>query len=78
MNASIEEIHESEQFRNSTKLFRIILDSKYEYEDLNKLVKSWCKHLTEIKRNKLFKLLQNFEELLYGTLGACKTDPVDF
>ena len=33
---------------------------------------------TEIQCNELLKLLQKTEELLDGTLGTWKTDPVDF
>ena len=37
-----------------------------------------CKHLTEVQRNRLPKLLEKLEELFDGTLGTWKTDPVDF
>ena len=37
-----------------------------------------CQHLTMTQRNEFLKLLQKFEELLDGTLGTWKTDPVDF
>ena len=37
-----------------------------------------CQHLMMAKRNELLKLLQIFEELLDGTLGTWKKDPVDF
>ena len=33
---------------------------------------------TEIQYNELLKLLPKTEELLDGTLGTWKTDPVDF
>ena len=37
-----------------------------------------CQHLTIIQRNEFLKLLHIFEELFDGTLGICRTDPVDF
>ena len=36
-------------------------------------MKNKYQHLTEIKRNELLKLLQNFEYLFHGTLGTWKT-----
>ena len=36
-----------------------------------------CQHLTMTQRNELLKLLQKFEELLNGTIGTWKTDPVE-
>ena len=37
-----------------------------------------CQNLTMTQRNELLKLLQKFEELFDGTLGARKTDPLHF
>ena len=37
-----------------------------------------CQSLTMTQHNDLFKLLQNFEWLFYGTLRTWKIDPVDF
>ena len=37
-----------------------------------------CQHFTITKRNEFLKLLQTFKELLDGTLGTWKTNPVDF
>ena len=42
------------------------------------MTKNQCQYLTETKRNKLLKLLQNLEGLFDGTLCTQKTDPVDF
>ena len=36
-----------------------------------------CQHLKMTQSNELLQLLQKFEELLDGTLGTWKTDPVD-
>ena len=41
-------------------------------------MKNQCQHLTEMQRNELLKLLQNFEALFDVALGTRKTDPVDF
>ena len=46
MNAYVEEIHESEQFRTPNKQLRVTLDYKYEKVDLNKVMKNQCQHLT--------------------------------
>ena len=78
MNAYVEWVHESEQVRTSTKTLRVILDAKYKKADLNKVMKNQFQNLTETEFSVLLKLLQKFEELLDGTLGTCKTYPVDF
>ena len=70
-------MNELEQVCTSTKLLHVILDAKYEEEDLNKVKENQCQHLTELQRNKLLKLLQKSEELFDGALGTWKTDPVD-
>ena len=67
-----------EQVQTYNKQLRVILDAKYEKANLNKVMETQCQHLSEAERNKLLKLLQNFEEFFDGTLGAWKTDPVDF
>ena len=41
-------------------------------------MKNQCQHLSEVQRNELLKLLQNFEEFFGGTIGTCKIDPVEF
>ena len=37
-----------------------------------------CQHITELQRNELLKLLQNFEDLFDETLGTWARYPVDF
>ena len=37
-----------------------------------------CQYLTTTQRNEVMKLLQKSEELLDGTIGTWKIDPVDF
>ena len=76
-NTYIEELYDSEHFRITTKLLRVILDAKYEKTDLNKVMETQCQHMTITKRNELLKLIQIFEELLDGTL-AWETVPADF
>ena len=56
MNAYAEELNEPEQVPTSNKLLHVILDAKYEKEDLNKVVENQCQHLTEVQRNELIKL----------------------
>ena len=41
-------------------------------------MKNLCRYLTMTQRNNLLKLLQKLEEFFGGTLGPCKTDPVEF
>ena len=40
-------------------------------------MRNQCQHLKETQRNELPKILQKIKELLYGTLGTWKIDPVD-
>ena len=47
MNSYVEEINEPEQVRTSNKLLCTILDAKYEWEELNLVLKNQCQHLTE-------------------------------
>ena len=56
---------------------RVILDPKYEKENLHKAMETKCKHLTMTQHNDLLKLLQKFEELTDGTIGTWRTYPVD-
>ena len=55
MNAYTEEIYESEHVCTATKLLCIILDAKYEKENLHKVMKTQCQHLTETQRNELLQ-----------------------
>ena len=57
---------------------RVISDVKYKKADLHKFMETNCQILTMTQCNDLLKLLQNFEELFYGTLGTWKTDPAYF
>ena len=67
-----------EQVHTSTKLLPVPLDDKYGNKYLNEVMKTQCQHLTESQHNELLKFLQIFEELFDGTLGTCKTSPLDF
>ena len=67
-----------EQVHTFTTLLRVLLDSIYEKEYLNKVMTNQCQHFIETQGNELLKLLEKFEELFNGTLGTWKTDPVDF
>ena len=77
-NAYAKELYDSEHVHNTPKQLRVILDTKYEKADLHKVMETQCQHMTITQRNELIKLLQKFKELLNGTLGIWKTDPVDF
>ena len=71
-------VYESEHVRTATKRLRVILDARMEKSDLHKVMENQCQNLTTTQHNELLKLLQIFEELFDGTLGTCKTYPVDF
>ena len=74
----VKEVYKSENLLTATKKLHIILDAKYEKENLHKVMETQCQHLTMTQRNELLKLLQIFKELFNGTLFTWKTDPVDF
>ena len=57
---------------------RTILDTKYEKEDLHKVMETQSQYLTMTQLNDLLKLLQKFEEFSNETLVTRKTDPVEF
>ena len=46
-----------------------ILDDKYEKDEPNKVMNKKCQHLFTQELEILLVLLQNFEDLFYGTLG---------
>ena len=54
-----------------------ILDTKYEKEDLSKVVDT-CDHPSSTKKESLLQLVQKFEEFFDGMLGDWKTSPVHF
>ena len=60
MNVYVEEVYGLEHVCTSTEQLRIILGTKYERANLNKVVKNLCQHLTEMQRNSILNLLQNF------------------
>jgi hypothetical protein len=54
-----------------------ILDAKYEKANLRAITEEDClNHLSATERDKLLKLLQEFEELFDGTLGDWDCNPV--
>ena len=59
----------------ATKRAVKILDAKYEPADLPKVVNDNCPHLNRADKQKLLKLLQDFEQLFDGTLGDWRTEP---
>ena len=72
-----QELLEPDSTKEATKRVIGILDAKYEKADLHKLVEA-CTHLQKGDRDKLLRLLKQYEDLFDGTLGAWKTSPVDF
>ena len=61
----------------ATKCLIEILDAKYKKANLRVITKVDClNHLSATERNKLLKLLQEFEELFDGTLGDWDCNPV--
>ena len=77
MNAIIQESAEPIVTQEATKRIIKILDSKYEKANL-RVVADGAKHLTQVEREKLYKLLIRYKEIFDGSLGAWKTDDVDF
>ena len=61
----------------ATKRLIEILDAKYEKANLRAITEEDClNHLSATEKNKLLKLLQEFEELFDGTLGDWDCNPV--
>ena len=77
MKAIIQESSEPIVTQEATERILKILDSKYEKANL-RLVVEVAKHLTPIEREKLYKLLIKYQDIFDGSLGAWKTDDVDF
>ena len=76
-DAYSQEVHEPEQVCTSTEQIRLMLDAKYEYLYLNKVMRNQYQYLIETQRNELLKLLQKFEDFFDVTLGTWKMDQVD-
>ena len=77
-NDYVEEVYDSEHVRTATKLLHVIFYAKLEKAYLHQVMETQCQHLTMTQSNEILKLLQKIEYLFDGTLGTCKTDPVDF
>ena len=71
-NAYTEEVYGSEHVRTSTKQLRVISYSKYEKENLHKVMETQCQHMTITQRKKFLKLFQKFEDLFDGNLAPGK------
>jgi hypothetical protein len=70
---------ELQNMLEATKHLIEILDTKYEKANLRAITKEEClKHLSATEKDKLLKLLQEFEELFDGTLGDWDCNPVSF
>ena len=77
INAYVGECLKSESAISSTQRMRIILDSKYETAELNNVMTKQCRHLSTEEQERILALLQRFEYLFGGTLGAWNTTPVN-
>jgi len=61
----------------ATKCLNEILDAKYEKENLWAITEDECiNYSSATEKDKLLKLLPEFEELFDGTLGDCDCNPV--
>ena len=58
-----------------TERIQHIIESKYAPADLTEIV-DLCKHLNHREQKLLLKLLQKFEDLFDGTLGAWNTESI--
>jgi hypothetical protein len=79
MNFSIYQSTSKEQQKTleATKHLIEILDAKYEKANLRAITKEEClNHLSTAEKNKLLKLLQEFEKLFDGTLGDWDCNPL--
>ena len=75
LQATILRSVEPKATKEATERVVKILDSKYEKADLNKIVDD-ANNLNRQQKQKLLKLLKQFETLFDGTLGKWKTKPV--
>ena len=64
--------------RVATNRVTQILNAKYEKANLLEVIDINCKHLNIDQRNKLLRLLVQYEELFDGTLGDWKGESVSF
>ena len=55
---------------------RRILDANYQMDDLSKIM-STSKHLNNDEQSMFRDVLKIYEFIFNGTLGTCKTKPVD-
>ena len=77
VKAIIQEMKEPIVTKRATERMIKILDSKYEKADVKQVIDG-AMHLNEREKSLLYKLLTNYLDVFDGTLGAWKTDPVDF
>jgi hypothetical protein len=77
LNAVIQRSHEPIATQEATERMVKILDSNYKKADLAKVV-AGTTHLDKGQREKLYRLLKEYEDLFDGSLGTWQTAPVDF
>ena len=71
-NAYVKELYESEHVRTAEKRLHVILDAKYEKEDLHKVMENQCQHLTTTQRNELLNYYRNPKSCLVEHLSPGK------
>ena len=76
LNSTYRAYLEPASTREATNRAVEILDANYKKADLLEVVNTHCTHLNVHRRQKLLKLLRQFEDLFDGTLGEWKTKPV--
>ena len=77
MKAIIWEMREPIVTQQATERMIKIFDSKYKKENLKAIV-ARAKHLNQIEKDLLYKLLLKYEDIFDGLLREWKTEPVDF
>ena len=77
LKAIINEVKEPIITQQATERIINILDSKYEKANLRAVIEG-AKHLNTKEKELLYKLLSQYQDVFDGTLGAWKTEPVEF
>ena len=77
-NNSLAKNQEPKSTESATQRIVHILDAKYEKANLPDIVNNNCTHSNPDKQNKLLEVLTEFADLIDGTLGYWKTEPVSF
>ena len=77
LDTFVNNCYESESSCNGTKIVRTKLSTKYENSDLDKTITKHCQNLMVSKQAELSTLLNKYQGLFNGSLGAWDTNLVD-